>query len=151
LQAFVDQVRAVATAVSVARRRTPPPTVMKSAIPAWQTFVEARGGTLFVARMMMVDVPWDGAALGFETTFDDDGEPNGVRATMRTAATLSGDPPDDLRTKLTSSIAIEVQANAIVATWSGACDDPARCVADLDVVRAMIDRLSVDARTGPYR
>lgn len=169
LARFVDEVRALATALEEARRHIPIPAKMQSAAESWQALARALGGPLEHARMAVTG-RYEGAPAHVVTEWSVDGEPLHTAIAIQIGDAiaekaafvwsegrlLSGDLGE--LSERARSLIDEITADALSLTV-----DPARIVlwaeapiVDTDVVLKSLARLlalaaALRGHMGPYR
>jgi len=151
LEKFMKNVEALANAVNRTMPQVPPPSSMRTAIPAWRAFAEERGGTLANGSLALRGIAWGGASLSLETTFDDDGAPNGARVTLRPSWKLAGEIPSDLQTQIPFPCTLAVGPELVELTLPSPLHDPRTIAPGFDVMVAIAERLAIGGAHGPYR
>ena len=149
LAEVVSAVKAIATALSEARARMPPPTGTEERAPVWRDWASRHDATFDVARLAIASIRADSGVLSLRARFSDDGEVNGAVVTLSSERSFAGDVPDDLRPRFES--APRVEPHAVVLELDALPDDPSSVedvFAALDEIAA---RLAVDGPHGPYR
>ncbi|XXX79812.1 hypothetical protein WMF30_13665 [Sorangium sp. So ce134] len=140
LGVFLAHLAALATEISAASSRIPPPTPMAGMRPAWERFAAEVHGRFEVGRMRIRDAQLDGATFHIDTCFERGPYPERSEVTLvldpPLDAAFDPDDPDQLRAASPGAReavkrlrarthALRIAPHAIVITVPAPLEDPA--------------------------
>ncbi|HZF53035.1 MAG TPA: hypothetical protein VE093_30490 [Polyangiaceae bacterium] len=167
IEPFVARVGALARALSEASGRVPPPSVMRSMLPAWAAFATELAGELSPGSMAIRSGQLEGARFDIETLFEDDPDPLGTRVAHLVDPPLSPEVEGAAMEALLAAAPpgtravydevakgareVRVRPHAIEATLEGPLADPAAERERMHAMLALARRLRGEKGVGPYR
>ena len=166
LGVFLGHLAALASEITDATARVPPPASMAAARPAWEASARDLRGRLEVGRMSIRDARLDGALFQVETCFEVSPRPDRTEITLVLVPPLETPPDLDdpaaraacspavqslLRAIQAEARALRVSATALVATLAAPLEDPGAARDLMGSMLQLAQRLRGQRGAGPYR